>query len=48
MLERKELSEIKWTDENCQLADSLTKRGASSYNVMTVFAERKLQNLKDT
>ena len=28
MLERKELSQIKWIDKNYQLADSLTKRGA--------------------
>ena len=44
MLERKELSQIKWIDKNCQLVDSLTKRGALSHNLMRVFAEGKLQN----
>ena len=44
MLERKELSQIKRIDKNCELADSLTKRGASSHNLMRVFAEGKLQN----
>ena len=43
-LERKELSQIKWIDKSCQLADSLTKRRASSHNLMRVFAEGKLQN----
>ena len=30
MLERKELIQIKWIDKSCHLADSLTKREASS------------------
>ena len=44
MLERKELSQIKWIDKNCQLPDSLTKKRPSSHNLMRVFAEGKLQN----
>ena len=44
MLERKEPGQIKWIDKNCQFADSLMKRGASSYNLIRVFAEGKLQN----
>ena len=42
MIERKEVTQIKWIDKKYQLADSLTKRGASSHNLMRVFAEEKL------
>ena len=42
MIERKEVTQIKWIDKKYQLADSLTKRGASSHNLMRVFAEGKL------
>ena len=44
MIERKKVTQIKWIDKKYQLADSLTKRGASSHNLMRVFAEGKLQN----
>ena len=42
MIERKKVTQIKWIDKKYQLVDSLTKRGASSYNLMRVFAEGKL------
>ena len=41
MIERKEVTQIKWIDKKYQLADSLTKRGASSHDLMRVFAEGK-------
>ena len=47
MIERKEVSQIKQTDKNYQLADSLTKRGASFHNLMRVFAEGNYKT-KDT
>ena len=42
MIERKEVTQIKWIDKKYQLADLLTKREASSHNHMRVFAEGKL------
>ena len=36
MLERQELSQVKWTDKNYKFADLLMKRGASSHNLMRV------------
>ena len=42
MIERKEVTQIKWINKKYQLVDSLTKRGASSHNLMRVFAEGKL------
>ena len=42
MIERKEVTHIKWIYKKYQLADSLTKRGVSPHNLIRVFDERKL------
>ena len=47
MLERKELSQIKWIDKNYQLVVSLTKREASSHNLMRVLLKENYKT-KDT
>ena len=36
MLERKEIDQVSWVDTKWQLADCLTKRGASTENLRTV------------
>ena len=43
MLNRKEISKIKWIVKELQLADSLTKVGASSTKLLEVFAQGQLQ-----
>ena len=34
MLRKKEINEISWIPTNCQIADSLTKRGVPSYKIL--------------
>ena len=41
MLERKELSEIKWIDHSLQLADNLTKEGSSLFNLLNTLVSGK-------
>ena len=36
MLERKEINQVSWVDTKCQLADCLTKRGASTEKLRAV------------
>ena len=42
MLEKQELKEINWISKEKQLADSLTKLGASSEKLLDTFVHRKL------
>ena len=42
MLERKEISEIRWIDSQKQLANCLTKKGASAVNLLTSLRSGKL------
>ena len=42
MLEKQELKEINWISNKKQLADSLTKLGASSKKLLDTFIHRKL------
>ena len=39
---RNEVSEIKWCPGKIHLADCMTKRGASGYNVLNVFKEGQM------
>ena len=41
-LSRDEVSEIKWCPGKIHLADCMTKRGASGYNVLNVFKEGRM------
>ena len=42
MLKKSEISSVKWVKKKCQLANCLTKKGASTSNLLQVFSEGKL------
>ena len=41
-LKKSEISSVKWVEKKYQLADCLTKKGASTSNLLQVFSEGKL------